>query len=211
MLALIKDNPDLNRVDILGQFAEGGWVDLPDGGRVSPAVAGWSLRGYQLKTIVPADPVPAGQVVASSSLQMVDGSPKVVNVLAPLVITSDMVDVERDRRMDLGFSYGGKTYQARERDILNIAGKATRATKAIIDGANKGDLQWATPGENFAWIASDNSLTAMDAWMMVEFGQAADDFVTFMFMRGRAIKDRIIAGEIFDFREDSLWQQGATA
>lgn len=115
------------------------------------------------------------------------------------------VDIERDRRIGIGFSFSGKLYQARERDILNIAGKATRATKAIVDGAMKGDLQWATPGENFAWIASDNSLTPMDAYTMVEFGQAADDFVTFMFMRGRAIKDRLLAGEVLEIAEDSLW------
>ncbi|MDP9837615.1 hypothetical protein J2T09_002367 [Neorhizobium huautlense] len=211
MLALIKDNPVLNRTEIIGQFAEGGWVDLPDGSRVSPAVDGWSLRGYQLKVITPADPIPAGQMVVSSSLQMVDGSPKIVNALASVVLTTDVVDAERDRRMDAGFAFNGKVYQARERDILNIAGKAARATKAQIDGAREGDLQWATPGQNFAWIAADNSLTPMDAWMMVEFGQAADDFVTFMFMRGREIKDRIIAGEAFDFKEDSLWQPTPTA
>jgi hypothetical protein len=116
------------------------------------------------------------------------------------------VDSERDRRMALGFTYAGKLYQARERDVLNIAGKATRATKAIVDGVNKGDLQWATPGEDFAWIAADNSLTPMDAFTMVEFGQGADDFVTAMFMRGRQIKDRILAGETLDVTGDDLWR-----
>lgn len=127
---------------------------------------------------------------------------RAVDARASLVAS---VDAERDRRLALGFTYAGKLYQARERDILNIAGKAARATKAIVDGAMKGDLQWATAGADFAWIAADNSLTPMDAWTMVEFGQAADDFVTAMFMRGRQIKDRILAGENLDPIGDDLW------
>lgn len=116
------------------------------------------------------------------------------------------VDIERDRRLAIGFTYSGKLYQGRERDILNVAGKAARATKAIVDGAMKGDLKWATAGEDFYWIAADNSLTSMDAFTMVEFGQAADDFVTAMFMRGRQIKDRLLAGEKLDITRDDLWQ-----
>lgn len=120
------------------------------------------------------------------------------------------VDAERDRRMAIGFVFGGKLYQARERDVLNIAGKATRATKAIVDGAMSGDLQWATTGENFAWIAADNTLTPMDAFEMVKFGQSADDFVTGMFMRGRQLKDRIIDGENLTVTGDDLWQLAIT-
>ncbi|UHS60624.1 hypothetical protein HRR99_03360 [Agrobacterium vaccinii] len=80
-LALIKDNVVLNRVDILGQFQEGAWVDLPDGSRVSPAYDGWALRGYELHTIQSADPVPTGYRVASSSVQIVNGLPKWVDVV----------------------------------------------------------------------------------------------------------------------------------
>lgn len=82
MLALLKNNTVLNRYDIVGQFPEDGWADLPDGSRVSPAQDGWALRGYELKTIVAADPVPEGFVVQSQSLQIVDGVPKFVNELA---------------------------------------------------------------------------------------------------------------------------------
>lgn len=84
MLSLIKNNSVLNRIDILGQFIEGGWVDLPDGSRVSPAQDGWALRGYELHTIQAADPVPNGYRVVSSSVQMVNGSPKWVDVIEVL-------------------------------------------------------------------------------------------------------------------------------
>lgn len=83
MLALIKNTAVLNRIDILGQFAEGGWVDLPDGSRVSPAYDGWLLRGYELHTIQPADPVQNGYRVVSSSVQIVNGLPKWVDVVEP--------------------------------------------------------------------------------------------------------------------------------
>jgi hypothetical protein len=37
---------------VIAAVAEGGWVDLPDGRRISPAVAGWSDGdGYELETM----------------------------------------------------------------------------------------------------------------------------------------------------------------
>lgn len=82
MLALLKNNGVLNRLDIIGEFSEGGWVDLPDGSRVSPAYDGWELRGYELKTIVAADPVPNGQHAVSVGVEIVSGVPKYVYELA---------------------------------------------------------------------------------------------------------------------------------
>lgn len=83
MLALIKDNHVLNRIEFIGQFAEGGWVDLPDGSRASPAVNGWRWNEYELKTILPADLVPEGQRIVGTNIELFDGIPKYVNILEP--------------------------------------------------------------------------------------------------------------------------------
>lgn len=51
MLVLMQDNK------IIQTVKEGGWLDLPNGDRMSPAVAGWSSGPYSLRT-APPDPAP---------------------------------------------------------------------------------------------------------------------------------------------------------
>lgn len=119
MLVLIKNNAVLNRLEVIGRFAEGGWVDLPDGSRVSPAVDGWSLRGYELKTIAPAEPVPDGQAIVSSSLQIINGVPTIVNVFAPVPVSIDDFKAAFDAHLD---------EVAQERQYDNRVSIATYAT-----------------------------------------------------------------------------------
>ena len=100
MLALIKNNAVMNRLEIIGQFAEGGWVSLPDGSQVSPAYDGWALRGYELHTIQAADPVPSGYQVVSTSVQIVDGVPKWVNVVQQIPISIGDYKAAFDAHLD---------------------------------------------------------------------------------------------------------------
>lgn len=75
MLALIIDD------EIIGQVAAGGWFDLPNGDSVSPAEHGWTNDDYRLAEIAPADAVPEGKQIVSTSVEMVDGQPRYVHVL----------------------------------------------------------------------------------------------------------------------------------
>lgn len=75
MLALIHDDA------IVSTVHPGGWFDMPDGSRASPAEDGWSKDGYSLAAIQPADPVPEGKRIVSTSVEMVEGVPKYVHVL----------------------------------------------------------------------------------------------------------------------------------
>lgn len=75
MLALIQDDT------IISTVYPGGWFDLPDGSRCSPAEDGWSKDGYSLAAILPADEVPEGKRIVSTSVEMVEGQPKYVHVL----------------------------------------------------------------------------------------------------------------------------------
>lgn len=100
MLALLKNNAVMNRLEIIGQFAEGGWVSLPDGSQVSPAYDGWALRGYELHTIQAADPVPSGYQVVSTSAQIVDGVPKWVNITQPIPTSIDDYKTAFDAHLD---------------------------------------------------------------------------------------------------------------
>lgn len=75
MLALIHDDT------IVSTVHPGGWLDLPDGSRVSPAQDGWTDGAHRLSTIQPADPVPEGKQVVSTFVDLVEGQPKYVHVL----------------------------------------------------------------------------------------------------------------------------------
>lgn len=75
MLALIHENT------IISTVHEGGWFDIPDGSRASPAQDGWTDGGYRLAAIQPADPVPEGKRVVSTDVQLIDGQPRYVNEL----------------------------------------------------------------------------------------------------------------------------------
>lgn len=75
MLALILDST------IVSTVYPGGWFDLPDGSRASPAQDGWTNGDYRLAAIQQADPVPEGKQVASTSVALVDGQPRYVHVL----------------------------------------------------------------------------------------------------------------------------------
>jgi len=119
MLALIHDD------SIVSTFYPGGWFDLPDGSRASPAQDGWNDGDYRLTAIQPADPVPEGKQVASTSVEMVDGHPTYVHVLedAPPV---DLIAYAANRRWQVetgGITVGGALIDT------------SRESQAMITGA----------------------------------------------------------------------------
>ncbi|MEA3533736.1 hypothetical protein [Rhizobium sp. CC-YZS058] len=134
-----------------------------------------------------------------------DGSKPVPYVPAAPIATADQVDAERERRIAEGFAFAGSLYQARPQDLRNINGAATGAALAFIAGAKSGDLRWANPAEDFAWIRADNTLAPMDAQTVIAFGKTAMAWVTAMTLAGRSIKDRLAAGEDFDITNPGLW------
>lgn len=79
MLALIDSNNN-----IVTTISAGGWVDLPDGSRLSPAYDGWQNDHYRLSGVEDADPVPEGKRIVTSSVELVGGVPKWVHILVDL-------------------------------------------------------------------------------------------------------------------------------
>ncbi len=113
------------------------------------------------------------------------------------------IDVERDRRINGGFIFEGVEYQSRPEDRENIAGAATAALGAIMAGAQPGDLRWHGGAEDFAWIAADNTMHAMDAQTVYAFGQAAMAHKQVHIFAARTLKDADpIPG---DFADDQWW------
>ncbi|MFV1942747.1 DUF4376 domain-containing protein [Pseudomonas luteola] len=117
--------------------------------------------------------------------------------------TSSEIDAERDRRIDSGIEFNGVMYQTRVGDRENIAGMAQLAFMAIQEGAQEGELRWANPDEDFAWIAEDNSLVPMDAPTVVAFGKEAAARKLQLIKAARALKDMDPIPA--DYTDDKWW------
>jgi len=133
--------------------------------------------------------------------RMVDGKPIAIPD-SEKPVTTDAVDAERNRRIGLGFKFGGKTFQV---NVPNITGALASATAASLNGAEDGDLRWSDPNKDFEWIAMDNTYLKMDARTTMTFGQVGLAFNSAMMTAGRAIKNRVLAGEKLDIKDDALW------
>lgn len=119
MLALIHEDA------IVSTVYPGDWFDLPDGSRASPAQDGWSSDDYRLAAILPADAVPEGKQVASTSIEMVDGQPRYVHVLEDLPPV-DLIAYAANRRWQAetgGITVGGALIDT------------SRESQAMITGA----------------------------------------------------------------------------
>jgi hypothetical protein len=146
----------------------------------------------------PPGNIPSGMVAVWTGGSWVVSSPAL-----PTPVTSDQVDQERDRRIDGGFVFQGKSFQSRPDDRENIAGASTAALSAIVAGAQPGDLRWDGGDQDFAWISLDNTLVPMDAQTVFDFGKTAMAHKQSHIFAARAIKDLSPIPQ--DYRDDRWW------
>ncbi len=121
----------------------------------------------------------------------------------PVAVTATDVDGERDRRIDGGVVFQGVMFQSRATDRENIAGAAQLGFMAVVGGAEASDLRWSNPDQDFAWIASDNSLVPMDAQTVVAFGKAAAERKQALIFAARQLKD--MESIPADYTDDKWW------
>lgn len=121
----------------------------------------------------------------------------------PLLPTAEMVNAERDRRIAGGFRHGGVAFQLDEASISRVTAMGADARFALLAGVQPGNLRWADPDNDFGWIASDNSIVAMDAQAMAALADAAKIWVSRHTFAARAIKD--VAPIPTDYAGDSYW------
>lgn len=187
-------------------------VDDPDDVReltasvVEQHWSGAELAAFGIKRPVPFV-VPTGKIAVAGTMrfeEQPDGSVhQAYDIADPPPPGPADVDAERDRRIAETFAFSGKSFQLDPASQGRITAMGADARFAVLGGAQPGDLRWADPDTDFAWIAADNTVLPMDAQTMVEFSSAAKLWVMTHTFIGRAIKnlDPIPA----DFADDIYW------
>ena len=117
--------------------------------------------------------------------------------------TSNDVKIERDRRLVADFEFSGKLYQRDAESLARITGAATLAGVAIAGGAQPGNLRWANPNQDFGWIASDDTVTPMDAQTAFAFGQTAAGVETAIIFAAKALREMDPIPD--DYADDKWW------
>ncbi|MEZ5878970.1 MAG: hypothetical protein R3D43_15145 [Tepidamorphaceae bacterium] len=85
--------------------------------------------------------------------------------------------------------FGGKHYQYDDRSQKRIRAAESSAQTAVIGGALPGDYRWHGLPVDFAWTATDNTDTLMDAQTVLLFGAAASANEGLLFLKAKALKN----------------------
>lgn len=120
----------------------------------------------------------------------------------PAAPSNAEIDRERNRRL-LAFVHNGRRFDLKGSARTDILSMQAVAQSKLIMGTEPGDLRWADPDQDFAWIASDNTLVAMDAIQFVEFARAAAAWHSEHMRRARQLKD--MRPPPADYRDDKHW------
>lgn len=181
-----------------------------------PALASADDRAAAGMAAIAETAPPAGTRVTGRGVEMVNGVPTrtwatTAIAKADLAATACLaVDAERDRRIDGGFTHGGRPYQTRPSDRENIAGAAQAAFMAKAAGAQAGNLRWHGGASDFVWITADNQLATMDVDQVIALFSAGVAFKSALTFAARAKKDWLLAGartraEILAFDPAADW------
>lgn len=118
-------------------------------------------------------------------------------------VTGAMVDAERDRRINAGFTWQGKGWQSDADSRENINGAYSSALAYLLSGGQPDEVYWSDPNTPLTWLAEDNSLVTMTPAMMIDFGNAALTHKKAHIFAGRALKDMDPIPT--DYTDDKWW------
>ncbi len=122
----------------------------------------------------------------------------------PVEITSGMINSERDRRIDAGFTFDGHVFQADDVSLRKISGAATGAIIAKGLGADPASANWAADGSEFSWVSADNTIIPMSPDEMLAFGMTALAHVDAHTKAARVLKGTLPA----DYASAAHWPAG---
>lgn len=116
---------------------------------------------------------------------------------------STAVDVEREVRVNSGFSHDGRQYRSRAEDRSSITENSNLAAMAIMNGAQPGELNWLNDDEEFQWIDADNERVPMDAQSMINLARSAATHKNRLVFAARTLKD--MSPIPADYADDKYW------
>lgn len=117
-------------------------------------------------------------------------------------IRRNLINAERDRRIQSGFVFNEIKYDSRPEDQKRISAAAQLAFMAMLNGAQPNDYMWAST-QPFGWIAQDNSVVFMDAQTVIDFAKTAAEWERVHIFAARTLKDMETIPE--DFNDDKWW------
>lgn len=103
------------------------------------------------------------------------------------------IDLERDRRIDGGFTFNGHRLQSRPSDRENVMGAAQLAMGYLGAEGDPDSLRWADPDNDFVWITADNGTIPLSASAVVAMFQTGVAFKSALTFYARAMKDAVLA------------------
>lgn len=160
--------------------------------------------GLYVPVDTPAPETNAAQIARRNSLpELINGVWTKTWQIIDRPITGAMVDAERDRRIDAGFTWQGKLWQSGADDRENINGAYSTALAYLLGGGVADELYWTDQNTPLTWRAEDNSLVTMTPAMMIAFGNAALAHKKAHIFAGRALKDTDPIPT--DFTDDKWW------
>lgn len=107
--------------------------------------------------------------------------------------TAEDVNVERDRRLQLPFSFQDRLFDRDEKSLARITGAATLAGFALL----------AQTETTFQWITSTNEIVTLSALDMFNLGKAAAEREAAIIFAARQLKDMPSIPE--DYISDAYW------
>lgn len=119
------------------------------------------------------------------------------------LVTSERVNLERDRRLAEDMPFMGHTFDFDPVSKSRITGASILAMAAIQAGADEGDYRWDGGTEDFAWITADNLSIPMDAQTVFALGQAAASREARLIHAAKTLKSMSPIPQ--DYTDDMYW------
>ena len=114
-----------------------------------------------------------------------------------------LINSERDKRLNSGFTWNNKSFQNDEQSISNIQFSYLSALNYLQSGGDPNATNWEYDDVPFTWITKTNELITLTATDMISLGETAREYRKQVIFTARQLKDSDTIPE--DFYQDKYW------